>query len=340
LPVDIFDGLTGLQGLDLSCNSLVALDLTRFDPFATTLRYLDISGNEFTMPPTDTALREKLTHAGLRLYTGANIECALPNDTGLRQLRISNAIEQQRHRAWGFEVPHDASTATITVTPRDSRARLEPYVASNRSPIYDNDPNTPGWQVDLPGPLNVFEWWVWSGNGMERRSYAIYVRRDNPPASEARLHGLELSGVPLIETFDRDIFAYTSTAPPEAAQTLVTPVLLDPDASAVIKLDGVVDADGAVSLAVGTTTITVEVTAEDGTTTRTYAVTVTRTRPQVFPGLDRLPVTPSLYNPGTHPPYCYIGEGNGQTEYIRYPDGRLAETTRQSDAIRSMFACD
>ena len=39
------------------------------------------------------------------------------------------------------------------------------------------------------------------------------------------------------------------------------------------------DADGTVSLAVGSNVITIEVTAEDGQTTRKYAVTVTRADP-------------------------------------------------------------
>ena len=43
---------------------------------------------------------------------------------------------------------------------------------------------------------------------------------------------------------------------------------------AVIKLDGVVDTDGTVGLRVGENTITVEVTAEDGTTIQTYTVTI------------------------------------------------------------------
>ncbi len=68
LPADIFDGLTGLGQLDLSCNALTALDLTRFDPFATSLTFLDISGNTFTTDPTDAALRAELTKVGLRLF--------------------------------------------------------------------------------------------------------------------------------------------------------------------------------------------------------------------------------------------------------------------------------
>ena len=59
-------------------------------------------------------------------------------------------------------------------------------------------------------------------------------------------------------------------------QTTVTPTVNDSGASRIIKIGGVTDADGTVSLSVGNSVITVEVTAEDGKTTRTYTVTVTR----------------------------------------------------------------
>ena len=47
-------------------------------------------------------------------------------------------------------------------------------------------------------------------------------------------------------------------------------------ASYVVRFDGVTAPDGNVSLSVGSNVITVEVTAEDGETTETYTVTVTR----------------------------------------------------------------
>ena len=47
-------------------------------------------------------------------------------------------------------------------------------------------------------------------------------------------------------------------------------------ASYVIKLGGEEDPDGTVALAAGSNVITVEVTAEDDSTTKTYTVTVTR----------------------------------------------------------------
>ena len=58
--------------------------------------------------------------------------------------------------------------------------------------------------------------------------------------------------------------------------TTVTAQTTHPNATSVIKLNGAVDPDGTVDLAVGTNTITVEVTVEDGTTMRTYTVTVSR----------------------------------------------------------------
>ena len=90
----------------------------------------------------------------------------------------------------------------------------------------------------------------------------------------------------------------------------------------------------------------------------TERATTTPTEPdrtQTFPYLDRLPVdenvepaTPSQRTPergSASDGYCYLAEGNGQTEYVRYPDGRIAETTRPTHStasayIRSLFACE
>ena len=53
-----------------------------------------------------------------------------------------------------------------------------------------------------------------------------------------------------------------------------------------VKLGGVVDTDGVVELSVGSNVITIEVTAEDGQTTRTYAITVIREAPSSGGGGD------------------------------------------------------
>ena len=270
LPVNIFDGLTGLEGLDLSCNALTALDLARFDPFATTLTFLEISGNRFTMPPAETALRAKLTNVGY-FYTGANTLCGPPDDTGTTEVSISPGSSP--NAAGIAMVAHDVSATTITITARDPNAEIVPY-PNNRQALYDDDSNMPGWQVRLPSYRNVFQWQVRSKNGLNTAIGSIIVNRAGPPAGEARLRSLELSDVTLAETFDKGIQTYMATATAGATETIVTAPPLDPEATTVIKLNGTEDADGTVELNVGENAITVEVIAEDGSTMRTYTVTV------------------------------------------------------------------
>ena len=293
LPAGIFANLTDLKGLDLSCNALTALDLRRFDPFASTLTYLDVSSNRFTTPPTETALRAKLTNSGLILYINQKTECGPPNDTGLSGLSISPgdltpAFETATPPSFDAVVPHDASTATITITTLDPNAQIEPYTTRfNPNPLYDDDSTTDGWQVRLPSYRNTFRWEVRAANGVNATTYTFDVFRSRAPSSEAQLRSLELSRVPLGETFDRDNEMYMATT--AAGETTVTATPLDPDATTVIKLNGTVDADGTVDLElVSDNVITVEVTAEDGTTKKTYTVTVTREAPDAAPA-PRLP---------------------------------------------------
>ena len=65
---------------------------------------------------------------------------------------------------------------------------------------------------------------------------------------------------------------------------------------------------------------------------------------QILPTDDSVtPVPPSQRTPegaSASEGFCYTTVGKGDTEYIRYPDGRLVETTKQSTYIRSVFACN
>ncbi len=93
--------------------------------------------------------------------------------------------------------------------------------------------------------------------------------------SDATLSALTLSDVDF-GTFASDTTTYTASVYRSVSETTVTPTVNHSGASYVIKLGGVEDSDGEVSLSVGSNVITVEVTAEDGDTTETYTVTVTR----------------------------------------------------------------
>ena len=95
-----------------------------------------------------------------------------------------------------------------------------------------------------------------------------------PLSNDATLSGLTLSGITM--AFDSANAEYTANVANAVEETTVTPTVNNGGATYAVKLDGVADGDGTVSLAVGSNVITVEVTAEDGRTVKTYTVTVTR----------------------------------------------------------------
>ena len=70
-------------------------------------------------------------------------------------------------------------------------------------------------------------------------------------------------------TWDVDVPNFVSTLTVDALPS-------NSQASYVVRFDGATAHDGVVSLSVGSNVITIEVTAEDGETTETYTVTVTR----------------------------------------------------------------
>ena len=73
-------------------------------------------------------------------------------------------------------------------------------------------------------------------------------------------------------TFASGTTSYTADVANSVTETTVTPTVNHSGASYVVKLGGVTDSDGVVSLATGSNVITVEVTAEDDSTTKTYTV--------------------------------------------------------------------
>ena len=99
----------------------------------------------------------------------------------------------------------------------------------------------------------------------------LMLRIHKPISTDATLSNLALSGVDL--TFDPDTTTYTASVPATTTQTTITPTLSHDSATYVVKLGGVVDDDGTIALAAGANVVSVEVTAEDGSTTRTYTAT-------------------------------------------------------------------
>ena len=101
------------------------------------------------------------------------------------------------------------------------------------------------------------------------------------------LSSLSLSGANLSPTFSSEIVSYTAIAPYSVSETMVSATTAHASSSApVVRLNGVEKHNVALPLVVGENLITVEVTAENSNTSRTYTVMVTRQKPEVSVGAD------------------------------------------------------
>ncbi|NHN31865.1 discoidin domain-containing protein [Paenibacillus agricola] len=99
-----------------------------------------------------------------------------------------------------------------------------------------------------------------------------------PRSSNANLSDLILSSGTLNMSFDANTASYATSVANSVSSLTVTATVYDPTATMKVNGTTVINgsAVGAISLNVGSNTITIVVTAQDGMTTQTYTVTVTR----------------------------------------------------------------
>ena len=144
--------------------------------------------------------------------------------------------------------------------------------------------------IPLVVSSNVIAVEVTAEDGSTTQTYTVAVSRAAPTtpvtlSSNASLSGLTLSGIDF-GTFDSATTSYIAQVDNGVSQTTVSPTVSHSGASYVIKLGGATDADGTIELSVGSNGITVEVTAQNGTTTRTYTVTVARAQETLMDRYD------------------------------------------------------
>ncbi len=166
-------------------------------------------------------------------------------------------------------VAHDMASTQVTASANHSGASVT---------IADGDGSTDGASrnVSLDEGSNTITVTVTAEDGETTQTYTVTVTRD-AASMDATLSSLALSGID-IGTFAAGTTAYTASVGNAVASTQVTASANHSGASVTIA-DGDGSTDGTsrtVALAEGSNTITVTVTAEDGVTTETYTVTVTR----------------------------------------------------------------
>ena len=171
--------------------------------------------------------------------------------------------------SYSANVAYTVASTTVTAVPAQSGAAAVVKL--------DGATDADG-TVDLAEGANAITVEVTAPNGTAMRTYTITVTRrmEGQLSADATLRSLSLSGVAFSPTFSAGVTSYTASVADTVSSTTVTAATSHTGATAVVKLDGALDTDGTVDLAEGANAITVEVTAEDGTSMQTYTVTVTR----------------------------------------------------------------
>src|SRR6185312_4717711 len=127
-------------------------------------------------------------------------------------------------------------------------------------------------QALVVGP-NTITTVVTAPDGVTTKTYTIIVTR---VSTNANLAGLTLSTGTLSPVFASGTTSYTTTV--NKASITVTPTAADAGATITVNGTAVMSgtASAAITLVVGSNMVTTVVTAQDGTTTKTYTITVTR----------------------------------------------------------------
>ena len=253
---------------DLGASYVIKLDgVTDVDATVT----LSVGNNVITVEVTaeDTTTSQTYTVTVTRAVS-PNSE--LSSDATLRALTLSGmdfGIFDSTTTSYTTTVANSVTQTTVNATVNHSGAS---YV------IKLGGATDADGVVSLSVGSNVITVEVTAEDDSTSQTYTVTVTRAAPPSTDATLSALTLSGIDF-GTFDSTTASYTTTVTNSVTQTTVTPTVNHSGASYVIKLGGATDADGTVSLSVGSNGIAVEVTAEDTTTTQTYTVTVTRAAP-------------------------------------------------------------
>ena len=163
------------------------------------------------------------------------------------------------------------ATTAITVTPTVADATAT--VKVNGTAVTSGSASG---GISLNVGSNTIAVLVTAQDGTTTKTYTVTVTR--AAAANADLSNLAVSSGTLSPVFAAGTVSYTAAVGNAVTSITVTPTVAD--ATATVKVNGTAvtsgSASGGISLNVGANTIAVLVTAQDGSTTKTYTVTVTR----------------------------------------------------------------
>jgi len=241
----------------------------------------------------------------------------------------------------GYTANVTNATTTITVTPTTSDATAT--VTVNGTAVISG---TASASLPLVVGPNAITTIVTAQDGTTTKTYTVTVTR--APSSNANLANLKINSgnIAITPGFNYNTISYTASVTNATASVKVTPAAAD--ANATVKINGATVASGtqsaAIPLSVGSNSVTTVVTAQDGTTTKTYTITVTRaTGPIAEPlaaiGVEKQVDSPQLIDDGVIVHRGISPNGDGQNDFLvidgitNYPDNKLMIMNRNGQLV-------
>jgi hypothetical protein len=213
----------------------------------------------------------------------------LSSDATLRSLAVSAGSLSPTFvssvAAYTDAVPYGTASLTVTPTVNESHATVQVKQDSGAFASVASGSASAAFTVPAVGGSSTVTVRVTAENGATK-DYAIAVSQI-APSTVATLQGLAVSGASLTPAFAPATVAYAATLSNGTATFTVTPTVTESHATVQVKQDSgafAPVASGSPSAALtapaaggATTVVTVRVTAQDGTTTQDYAITVDQT---------------------------------------------------------------
>jgi Tol biopolymer transport system component len=230
---------------------------------------------------------------------GGRTAPAQSNDANLSSLTISSgtlapAFDSDT-TSYNASVAYAGSSITVTPTASEGHAAIKVNSVTVNS-------DTPSGAISLSVGANAINVEVTAQDTTTTKTYTITVTRQ-PPSHDAGLNWLVLSNGTLDPSFANGTYDYAASVAEIVSSVTVTPTVNEHYATITVNGHPVTSGQPsqAIDLNIGANTITIVVTAQDETTTRTYTVTVTRQPPSSDATLSNLTLSSGTLNPAFAP---------------------------------------
>ena len=208
---------------------------------------------------------------------------AASNNADLSSLTLNQGILNptfsSAQTSYTDSVANSVTSMTVTTAAADSLATVT--INGSATPA-----GAASQAINLNVGTNTISIVVVAENGITTKTYTLTVTR--APSNNADLRAMAISKGTLDPVFASNTLDYSVSVLNSVAGLTVTPTAADPGASVTVNGSAVTSggASQPISLSVGSNTLHVVVVAADGTTTKTYMITVFRSAyNKMIPGL-------------------------------------------------------